>query len=1440
MSLIRKFSHLVFGSNQNAERGKASSSFRQCRMERLEDRRVLSANPVVAGITFFETDNGADSGPDYFEVTFQGGSETTQLTSFTINGDQDGNGVRSLGDIIFHTSPQIVGAGDYHAFKFDPVNSKGIEASDIVSWKVSNDGLLLEVQVNNFQAGDLLAFTIDVDEIERLRPDMIVSGTEMETSLFKANFVDAHYTFDRIQATGPDGEQSGKFWDNYDAFFSVTTALTGTSLNLSGDSATGHPDRTAGAWDGYNLIEKPVTISGRVFHDENINRVQDGTEAGIPGVTLTLQKWNASTSSYQEVAKTTTDSNGDYLFGTDLNLKPGTFRIIQTQPDGFISVGAAAGTVAGRPTGEMVLTGDSQPNILANIVIPKGDQHAINFDFFEVLPVQLSGFVFHDRNDNGLRESGEEGIANVQILVRRTGGFQSNDTFGNWKDVVVTTDSNGFYSVTGMPPGVYEIIQVNQYPNVPNPLAGFLDGKDLVGQVSGITRGITGQDHHTQILLHSGESSVNNNFGELLPVSIQGYVSQADRDGNCTRPGDSNYVGIPGVVIELYNTSGHLAATTQTKADGTFQFTGLYPGTYNIRQVQPNGFLDGAEHVGTVNGSRQGFNSTNDVISQIVLTSGQEGINYGFCEHLPASVSGRVFHDRNDNGMIDPGEEGIGGVTIRLLQADGSPVMIDQNGVQTVLTAITDAQGNYKFDNLRAGEYQIQQLQPGGWVDGKDSVGSLGGVLGNDLFTKIVIRDGDKGVQYNFGEFKLSSISGYVHVDSDGNCIPDSPGDLPISNVTMELLDQQGNVIKTTQTDKNGFYQFKDLLPGTYAIRQIQPAEYFTGGQKVGYLMGHPDVKPGAASSNLISNITLKSNFNVVQYNFCEKPGAAISGKVFQDGPAFKTPDGMAPANYRSMRDGQFTPDDSPIGGVRMVLYWYIDPQAQEIAPRPVTLGEVIGRHYSHIQGGSQSPIYVLTDANGNYKFDGLPAGNFIVLQEQPQGFIDANNYVGTTSGLAFNSMDAVATAPQSLLSTFSHSQLMDSLVNIRVNAGQQSMQNNFTEVVVSMLPPPPTTPDLPNIPELPPGLGNPIPPGVPLTGHGGLFGHQGINSNVFIGSGFSGSLPAPIAPAYSWHLSVINNGMPREGIEKGSGPWHEVGYLSELDWNRFAMDQGSWTFTTADEMGDYKVSKVTTNFGTIGGRPLVGDFNGDGVDQVAIFKDGFWFIDSNGNGQWDADDLMIRLGNADDQAVVGDWDGDGKADIAIFGPRWVGDDHAIAREPGLPDRENSRTTSPKNVPPSQEESAEGSRVLKHGVTGRNRADLIDHVFGFGQPGDIAISGDFNGDGITQVGVFNNGRWMIDSNGDGRLDEQDETFVFGQTGDSPVVGDFDGDGIDEVAVYRFGRWYIDSNNNRQLDAADRVFEMEGGGYPLAGDFNGDGKDTPILYRMETDPYRKAN
>ena len=293
---------------------------------------------------------------------------------------------------------------------------------------------------------------------------------------------------------------------------------------------------------------------------------------------------------------------------------------------------------------------------------------------------------------------------------------------------------------------------------------------------------------------------------------------------------------------------------------------------------------------------------------------------------------------------------------------------------------------------------------------------------------------------------------------------------------------------------------------------------------------------------------------------------------------------------------------------------------------------------------------------------------------------------------------------------------------------------------------------------------------------------------------------------------------------------WMEASALGDGDWNRFDMDAGIWSFAKTRTDGTIEIDGKGTFFGMADGIPLAGDFDGDGVDEPVLFHNGYWLIDVNGNGRWDADDLMARLGDAGDRPVVGDWDGDGKDDIGIYGPIWQGDDEAIQAEPGIPDPANSPWTRPKNVPPEIADSSDRVRTMRLSSFGSSRTDVIDHVFGYGNAADVPVAGDWNGDAIRTIGVFEAGVWSIDSNGDGQLDGKDEQFSFGRFGDIPMVGDFNGDGIEEVAVYRDGVWIIDSNGNHQRDATDKVFEMGGSGdQPVVGDWDGDGTDEPAVY-----------
>ncbi len=74
------------------------------------------------------------------------------------------------------------------------------------------------------------------------------------------------------------------------------------------------------------------------------------------------------------------------------------------------------------------------------------------------------------------------------------------------------------------------------------------------------------------------------------------------------------------------------------------------------------------------------------------------------------------------------------------------------------------------------------------------------------------------------------------------------------------------------------------------------------------------------------------------------------------------------------------------------------------------------------------------------------------------------------------------------------------------------------------------------------------------------------------------------------------------------------------------------------------------------GDLPVVGDWSGMGITQLGLYRPstGEWFLDSNGNGLWNGckkDRCVSFFGTKGDLPISGDWDGAGKSKIGVFRP---------------------------------------------------------------------------------------------------------------------------------------------------------------------------------------------
>ena len=373
----------------------------------------------------------------------------------------------------------------------------------------------------------------------------------------------------------------------------------------------------------------PGSISGTKFNDVNGNGLLDSGESGVAGVTINLFGGDAATAT--PIATATTDASGAFSFG---NLAAGTYSLTETLPSGYRQ------TV---PGGDGVLVVALSPGqSLTDALF--GNQLATG---------TITGTKFEDVNGNGVRDAGEGGLAGVTIRISGPLGSQST-----------TTDADGNFSFTGLTAATYTLSEVvpdgyrQTFPAPPGTMTIALSPGQTATALFG-----------NQVVAASG--------------SIAGLKFN-DANGNGTQ--DAGESGVAGVTINLFAASGGaLVATTTTAADGTFVFTDVAAGAYQVSEVVPEGSVQ------TVPGGSG--------MVPVTLAAGDAatGVLFGNRSSVSGSISGFVFNDVNKNRVQDAGETPFAGAKIVLKDASGT----------IVATTFTDSTGHFTFAGLAPGDYTV-------------------------------------------------------------------------------------------------------------------------------------------------------------------------------------------------------------------------------------------------------------------------------------------------------------------------------------------------------------------------------------------------------------------------------------------------------------------------------------------------------------------------------------------------------------------------------------------------------------------------------------------------------------------------------------------------------------------------------------------------------------
>jgi protocatechuate 3,4-dioxygenase beta subunit len=565
--------------------------------------------------------------------------------------------------------------------------------------------------------------------------------------------------------------------------------------------AAGQTDLTIDA----GLVIKQATLGDRVWSDTDRDGVQDAGENGVSGVKVTLTGAGADGSfgtADDTTAATTTDANGNYLFD---HLNPGQYKVQ------FDNLPAGYEFTAQNQGGDTATDSDANATGGTQAVTLGAGEVNLTVDAGLVLkPASLGDRVWHDTDGNGQQDAGESGVGGVTVTLL---GGGADGVLGTADDTSASmvTDANGNYHFDGLVPGVaYQVV-------FSAPAGMAFTTRDSGPDISDSDADATGK---TGVLtLAPGENNTTIDAGVYQPASIGDRVWE-DSNGNGVQ--DNGESGIAGVTVNLRNClTGEVLATTTTDAQGLYTFDGLKPGQYDVQFSTPNGFMITRQDAAAATDSTDSDAGASGITGCYTLASGDHvtTVDAGF--YRTASLGDRLWLDANANGQQDVGETGVAGQTVQLTGAGADGVIGTAD--DTHASTVTDASGNYLFDGLAPGQYQVQFSAPAGLQFTTANVGSDLSDSDADVLsgkTQVVtLSSGEHNTTLDAGVYAQAAIGDRVWLDLNGNGVQDT-GEAGIAGVKVNLIDANGAVVGGPQTtDADGHYLFNGLTPGAYSVR---------------------------------------------------------------------------------------------------------------------------------------------------------------------------------------------------------------------------------------------------------------------------------------------------------------------------------------------------------------------------------------------------------------------------------------------------------------------------------------------------------------------------------------------------------------------------------------------------------------------------------------------
>ncbi len=376
----------------------------------------------------------------------------------------------------------------------------------------------------------------------------------------------------------------------------------------TGEAANAYSNRTV----DFGLYYSAFSLGNRVWSDNGAgggtvnNGIRDGTEPGLPGVTVRLYRDSNDdgTPDGLPIATQLTDVNGYYRFD---NLITDTYIVEVLIPIGYMSSSINAGdpdididddddngvALAGSyirsnpvtlgPTGnEPTLVGSDPTDTPATGEAAEGySNRTVDFGFSPL--ASIGDRVWYDTNQNGIQDVGETGITGVAVELYNASGIVSS----------TATTGGGLYSFINLVPGDYYVKFTLPATYIFSPADQGAD--DTLDSDPNVTTGIA-----SFTTLSPGENDPTWDAGMYQPTASLGDLVWLDLNRNGIQ--DAGEFGASGITINLlrpgFGPDGIPATadddspvgSTSTNGSGIYSFTGLIPGSYYVVFTLPGGY----------------------------------------------------------------------------------------------------------------------------------------------------------------------------------------------------------------------------------------------------------------------------------------------------------------------------------------------------------------------------------------------------------------------------------------------------------------------------------------------------------------------------------------------------------------------------------------------------------------------------------------------------------------------------------------------------------------------------------------------------------------------------------------------------------------------------------------------------------------------------------